>query len=125
MITTAAGKGAGRSWFSRRLARFRLIHRLKRKVRMRVGGARAHFRGDPDRFHYLLLGRAILDRLLGVAANAVRTLGHMRHRDRDQLLGLGGQRAVGEHGLTELLESRGNLGGELRALARKLLLSGG
>ena len=68
---------------------------------MRVSAACAHFRGDPNRFHHFLLGRAVVHRKLGVAANAVRTLGNVGHRDRDQLLGLRRQRAVSKNGLTQ------------------------
>lgn len=92
---------------------------------MRVSAARAHFRGDPNRFHHLLLGRTVVHCKLGVAANAVRTLGDVGHRDRDQLLGLRGQRALGEYPLAESLERGGDLRRELRPLRASSLLSGG
>jgi hypothetical protein len=37
-------------------------------------------RGDPDRFHQLVLGGALFDGELGVAADAVRALSHVRDR---------------------------------------------
>src|SRR5690606_26920612 len=50
---------------------------------------------------------------LGVALDAIGALRHMRDRDGDQLLGLGRQRAVLEHGLAELAEGGLRVGGEL------------
>src|SRR5918999_1979518 len=123
--TFPARRGASCDFQSARtplsLVRFQLTHGLKCKVRMRVSAASAHLRGDPNRFHHLLLGRAVLHRKLGVAANAVRALGHMRHCDRDQLLGLRRQRAVGEYLLAECFEGSRDLRRELRPLARELL----
>ena len=107
------------------LVRFQLTHGLKCKVRMRVSAASAHLHGDPNRFHHFLLGRAVLHRKLGMAANAVWALGHMRHRDRDQLLGLRRQRAVGEYLLAESFEGSGDLWRELRPLAREFLAEWG
>ena len=72
---------------------------------MRVGGAGAHFGGDPDRFHELLLGRAFFQCELCVATDAIRALSYMRYRDRDELLRFRRQRAVGEDVLAECSES--------------------
>jgi hypothetical protein len=97
-----------------------LVHRLDRDHRMRVGGAGAHFGGDPDRLHHLGLGRTALQCQLGVAADAVRALRDVRRRDGDQLLGLGRQRAVGEGTLAESAERGIGLGRQLAALLRQL-----
>jgi hypothetical protein len=98
-------------------ARLQLTHGLKRQVCMRVSAACAHLGGDPNRFHHLLLCRTVVHRKLGVAANAVWTLGDVDHRDRDQLLGLDGQRALGEYPLAECLERGGDLRRELGPFA--------
>jgi hypothetical protein len=55
--------------------------------------------------------------------DAVRALGHVRDRDRDELLGLLWQRSVGEDGLAEALESVVDAGCQL--LAALGLLGGG
>ena len=71
---------------------------------MRVGSASAHFGGDPDRFHELLLGRTLFQCELRVTTDAIGALGHMRYCDRNELLGFGRQRAVGEDALAECSE---------------------
>jgi hypothetical protein len=38
---------------------FRLIHRIDGEDRMRIGTAGSHLRGNPNRFHDLLFGRAV------------------------------------------------------------------
>ena len=83
---------------------------------MRVRGAGAHFSGDPNRFHDFLLGGSLLQRELGVAADAIRTLRHVRDRYRDQLLGLRRQRAVRENLLAERAKRRQRVRGEGSAL---------
>src|SRR5579864_1430647 len=65
---------ASRTWRG-----FRLMHRIDGEGRVRVGGAGAHFGGDPNRFHDLLFGHALFQCELGVATDAIRTLGHMRY----------------------------------------------
>ena len=71
---------------------------------MRVGSAGGHFGGDPDRFHELLLGRTLFQCELRVTTDAIGALGHMRYCDRNELLGFGRQRAVGEDALAECSE---------------------
>jgi hypothetical protein len=75
----------------------------------------SHLCGDPDRLHDLLRSIALSDGQLGVALDAVWALGHVRDGYRDQLLGLLGQRAVGEDGLAEALESVMDAGRQLLA----------
>ena len=72
-----------------------MTHCIERKDRMRVRSAGAHFGRDTDRFHQLLFAGAGFHRKLGVAANAIRALRHMRDSDRNELLGFGRQRAIG------------------------------
>jgi hypothetical protein len=81
-----------------------VIKRMERNRRMGEGTACAHFGSDPDGLHDFLLARALSDRRLGVALDAVWALRHMSHRNGDQLLGLSRQGAVLENGLTELAE---------------------
>ena len=69
---------------------------------MGVGASRAHLGGHPDRFHELLGRGAFAKRGFGVAPDAVWALRDVRHRDRNQLLGLPGQRTVPEDDLAEL-----------------------
>lgn len=76
----------------------------------------AHLCGHPDRLHDLLGGVAFAQRQLGVASDAVRTLGHVRDGHRDELLGLLGQRAVGEDGFAEGLERVVDARGQLLAM---------
>jgi hypothetical protein len=87
---------------------------------VRVDRTSAHLRRNPDSFHELLLGGARLRCRLRMAANAIRKLGRVRHRHRDQLLGLAGQGAVGKHAVAEDLEGIQRLGREFRALTRDL-----
>jgi hypothetical protein len=55
-----------------------------------------------------------------VPTNAIRTLGHVRHSHRDQLLGLARQCAVGKDAGAEGLEGVQRLGREFTAFARDL-----
>src|SRR5690625_1819242 len=71
---------------------------------MRKSPSGAHFRGHPDRFHDLLVGGALLERLARVPLDAIRALRDVRHRHRDQLLGRAGQLAIGKHLGAEGLE---------------------
>jgi hypothetical protein len=59
---------------------------------------------DPDRLHDLLLARAATLRKSSVPADTVRALRHVSDGNRDQLLGLLRQRAVGEDLPAERLE---------------------
>ena len=68
----------------------------------------------------LLHGGACLQRRLREAANAIRALGHVRYRHRDQLLGLAGQGTVGKHACAENLEGVQWFGREFMALTRDL-----
>src|SRR5215218_2702065 len=85
-----------------------------------VGASGAHFGGDPDRLHDLRFGGALAQRDPGMAADAVRALGHVRDRHRDQLLRLFRQRAVGEDLLAERLERLVRLRRELRSVRGQL-----
>src|SRR5215831_8444478 len=53
--------------------------------------------------------------------NAIRTLRHMGHRDRDELLGLRRQGAVGKDPLAEGSEGAVDLGRQLPSFLRELL----
>ena len=77
-------------------------------------------RPRPDGFHDLLIARARPAGQLGVAPDAVRALGDVRGGDRDQLLGLGGQGAVGEHLPAERVERMVDRRGELTAAVTDL-----
>jgi len=84
-----------------------------------------HFGGDPNCFHELLFGSAFIQCTLRVATDAVGALGHVGHRDSDQLLGLPVQCAVGEHLLAERLKCIVRRRRELLAALRKLPGRGG
>jgi hypothetical protein len=73
-----------------------VVQGLQGEGGVRVGATGAHLRGHPDRLHDLLRARALALGQPGVPADAVRALGGVRDRDRDQLLGLLRQRALGE-----------------------------
>ena len=64
-----------------------VVHRVDSDGRMRSGRAGSHFSSNPDRFHNLLAGSALQHRSFGVAADAPRTLGGMRHGNRAQVFG--------------------------------------
>jgi len=92
---------------------------------VRVGGAGAHFGGDPNRFHQFLFGRPFFQSALRVTTDAIRALGHMRYRDRNELLGLRRQRAIGKHALAERSESAVNFRRQVPSLLCQLLRSVG
>ena len=83
--------------------------------RVGEGTSGSHLRGHPDRLHDFRGGVALADGQIGVAVDAVRALGHVRDGYRDELLGFLGQRAVGEDGLAEALESVMDAGRQLLA----------
>jgi hypothetical protein len=64
---------------------------------------RPHLGRDPDGLHQFLACRAVAECGLGVPLDAIRALRHVRHGNRDQLLGLRRQRAVGEYLAAERL----------------------
>ncbi len=59
------------------------LHCRERNQGVCVGGTRAHFRRDPNRFHDLFPGRAMAQRRFRVSADTVRTLRHVSRRDGD------------------------------------------
>jgi hypothetical protein len=63
---------------------------------MSVGASGAHLGGDPNCFHELLSRCTVAQRRLGVPLDAVWALCDVRDGYGDDLLGLRGQRAVGE-----------------------------
>ena len=71
---------------------------------MGEGGAGAHFRRDPDRFHQFLMRGALAQRRARVTADAIRALRDVRDRDRDDVLDLGREGSVGEDRLPEFVE---------------------
>ena len=88
-------------------------HFRNRDDRMRECCAGAHFRRHPDRFHQLLMRSAFAQRGARVAANAIRALRDVRDGDGNDVLGLGGEGAIGEDRLPELVECRCGAGREL------------
>lgn len=72
---------------------------------MGIGTTGPHLGCDPNCLHQLLARGALEERGLGVSLDAVGTLRHMGHCNRNQLLGLRRQRAVGKHLAAEGLES--------------------
>ena len=56
------------------LSAARLVHGLQGKGRMRIGAARAHLRGNPDRFHQFLRCRPLAKRGFGMPPDAVDTV---------------------------------------------------
>ena len=99
------------------------MHRVDGNDRMRVGGAGPHLGGNPDRFHDLLFGRALLQCECGVATDAIRALRYVRHRDRDELLRFRWQRAVGKDLLAERSESGLDFRGQLPSFLRQFFRS--
>src|SRR5438552_11615102 len=97
------------------------MHCVDGDDRMRVGGAGPHFSGDPNRFHELLFGRALFQCEPRVAADAIGALGHMRHCDRNDLLGFRWQRTVGEDALAELAEGAVDFRRKLASLLCQIL----
>jgi signal transduction histidine kinase len=79
-------------------------HRFERDVRVRERAARPHLGCDPDGLHDFPFARAFAQSRMGVAADAIGALRGVRHRDRDQLLHLARQRALGERGIAEGVE---------------------
>ena len=74
---------------------------------MSVSASGAHFRGNPDGFHYFLGCRPMAQSCAGMAADAIWALRHMGDRNRDQLLCLCRNRTFSEHALAEDLEGLG------------------
>ena len=68
---------------------------------MRIGATGAHFGSHPDRLHQFFRRRACAQCRFGMAVDAVRTLCHVGHRNRDYLLGLCRERAVSKDSFTE------------------------
>lgn len=99
-----------------------LVHRVDDESGMCRGGAGPHLGRNPDRFHNLLSGRALQCRAFDVAANAVRALRHVRHRN--EFLALCGQRAIGKHVLAERLEGGENFRRKILALLRYIFRRG-
>src|SRR6185437_93476 len=97
-----------------------VLHHVQRQRGVRIGTAGAHLGGHPDRLHYLLLRRALLQRLGGMALDAIRALRRVGHRHRDQLLGDIRQRAVGKHRGAQRLERLQRLRRQFAALACQL-----
>src|SRR6185437_1505683 len=87
---------------------------------MRISAAGAHFRGDPDGLHDFLARRAMTQRSLGMTANAIGALRHMRHRNGNQLLGLRRQRPTCENLPAEVLKRFFGLGRQSPPLLREL-----
>jgi len=80
------------------------LHGVQSEAGVGEGTPGAHLRSDPDRLHDLLGGVVCSQSQLGVALDAVWTLGHVRDGYCDELLGFLGQSAIGEDGLAEALE---------------------
>ena len=95
-------------------------HGVERERRVRIGSARAHLGRHPDGFHDLGLRGTRFERRLRVPANAVRALRHMRHRHRNQLLGLARLCTVGKYGSAKSLEGVERLRRQFAALARNV-----
>ena len=62
---------------------------------MGIGSAGAHFRRDPDRFHQFSVRSALSKCGLGVASDAVRTLGYVSDGNCTQDASLGDQSRTG------------------------------
>src|SRR5687767_4833638 len=93
---------------------------VERDHRVGVGTPGTHLGGHPDRLHELLLGRALAQGCLRMAADAVRALGDVRDGHRDDLLGLLVERTVREDLPAEFLEGVVGVGSELLALLGEL-----
>ena len=70
---------------------------------MGISGTGAHFRGNPYRFHDFFRRCPLPSGSFGMAADAIRALGDVGDRHRDELLGLGGQGTLGENLLAKRL----------------------
>jgi len=77
-----------------------------------------HLGGHPDRFHDLLFAYPLQPRPLGVTADAIGALRHMRYGDRDEFLCPGRQRAIGKNVLAERLKGGHDIRRELAAFLR-------
>jgi hypothetical protein len=77
---------------------------IQSEDRMRVASAGAHFRGDPDRLHDLLRRRSTAHCSSRVAANAIRTLRHVRDSYGNQLLCPGIEGTFREYAFAESAE---------------------
>src|SRR5689334_21272782 len=64
----------------------RLIDFVECYDRMRISRASPHFGRDPDSLHQFFTGSAFAERRPCVSFYAIRTLGNMRDRDRNDLL---------------------------------------
>jgi hypothetical protein len=87
---------------------------------MSVGAPSPHLGGDPNCFHELLWRCTVAQRRLGVPLDAVRALRDVRDCDGDDLLGLRGQRPVGEDSLAEGIECCFDVGSKGSSFLRKL-----
>jgi hypothetical protein len=87
---------------------------------MSVGASGPHLGGDPNCFHELLSRCTLAQRCLGVPLDAVWALCDVRDGYGDDLLGLRGQRAVGEDSLAEGIECCFDVGSEGSSFLRKL-----
>ncbi len=97
-----------------------LLQGVQHQRGMRVGGTGTHFRCYPDRLHEFLWRGTGPPCRFGVRLDAIGALRGVCHCDGNDLLHLGGQRAVAEHGFVEGVERRLSGGRKLAALLRHL-----
>jgi hypothetical protein len=88
---------------------------------MRIGAAGPHLGRNPDRFNNFLLRGSVPQCRFSVTANAVGTLGDVRHRNCDELLRLRRQCAIRKYGLTECIECSLHVRPQLAAFASEVL----
>jgi hypothetical protein len=92
---------------------------------MSVGAPSPHLGGDPNCFHELLWRCTVAQRRLGVPLDAVRALRDVRDCDGDDLLGLRGQRSLGEDSLAEGIECCFDVGARARRFCESSREAGG
>src|SRR5690606_3575737 len=107
------GRAGGASLFS-----FHLLQGVERERRMGIGGTGTHLGSYPDRLHDFFRGGSLPPGDPGVSPDAVRALGHMRHRYGNELLGLRREGTLRKHLPAERAESLGRLWGERGAFLR-------
>src|SRR3546814_16784058 len=98
---------------------FGVIDGIQGQGGMGVSAARPHLGSHPDGFHDFLLFVALFYGKLGMALDAIREMGNMRHSNSNKLLGLLRQGVFGEFGTAKGLSCSLYFGCKLSPLVWK------